>query len=543
MSLDIYKGKKVLITGHTGFKGSWLTCWLLSLGAEVIGFSLKKYDNDIMFNSLNISNKIIDIRGDIFNKDDVKEVFDKYSPDFVFHLAAQPLVRLSYEIPLQTYYTNTIGTLNVLENIKNSKTVTGAVLITTDKVYKNKETEEGYKEENELGGYDPYSNSKACCELIIQSYRDSFFRNQNKYVASVRAGNVIGGGDFSKDRLIPDCIKALQATGIIKIRNPESTRPWQHVIEPLYGYLLIGAKMLNKESEYAEGWNFGPEKEGVVTVKEISNKIVDLWGSGKWECISDETFMKETKKLVLNIDKARNKLGWKPKLSIDEALKLTVDWYKAVNKYHCTMDQIKRYEKAIIREQLTCKSILKYKESSFDSDIVIKNEKNEIVGFLYPIKNSIEKKISNSVNLLTKWRRDNSFAFIGNSEISEESTRMWMNNNLIGKNNRILFFILSKERIPIGHIGLYSFNYFNSSYEIDNVVRGEKYIPGIMTFALKKLISWSREEFNLYDNILLRVLNDNEHAISFYLKNNFVIIGEEDIHEDNRKFIVMKWVI
>lgn len=328
--LNIYKGKKVLVTGHTGFKGAWLSIWLTKIGAKVIGFSLPKSENDYVYRRTAFSKKIFaDEKGDIRDYKQLKKVFDKYRPDFVFHLAAQPLVRLSYEIPLETFEANVIGTANVLECIRKSSSVKGGVLITTDKCYKNKETITPYKETDELGGYDPYSSSKACAEIVIGSYRDAFFRNSDVLIASARAGNVLGGGDFGKDRLIPDCINSLIAGKAIEIRNPNAVRPWQYILDVLYGYLLLGKKLLEGRKEFAEPWNFGPEQRSIVPVRKIADLMVKEWGSGSWQdCSNPKEKRHEAKLLNLDITKAKKKLGWKPKLTIDENIKQTVRWYR-----------------------------------------------------------------------------------------------------------------------------------------------------------------------------------------------------------------------
>jgi len=338
--LETYNGKTVLLSGATGFKGSWLCIWLLKLGAKVIGFSSKEWDNTYIFDNANLKEKIIDIRGDIRDFAKVKEIVDKYKPEIVFHLAAQPLVRISYDKPLETLSTNIIGTVNVMECIMLCDFLKAGVMITTDKVYKNKEKEEGYSEEDELGGYDPYSSSKACAEIVINSYRCSF-NQQCRQIASVRAGNVVGGGDYAKDRLVPDCIRAIEKDEEIRIRAPHSTRPWQNVLEPLYGYLILGEKLLLNEN-VGTSFNFGPDIENVVPVKDIVSKI------GPWLDVSNTNDKKhETAKLALNIDKAKSILGWEPKWDINKTIMKTVEWYKRSkdeNAYDLCMEQIEEYE-------------------------------------------------------------------------------------------------------------------------------------------------------------------------------------------------------
>lgn len=345
----IYKGKNVLITGHTGFKGSWMSIWLNSLGANVIGYALDPYTEYDNFVVSNLKDKIIDIRGDIRDKNKLNEVFKKYKPEFVFHMAAQPIVSISYELPVDTYEINVMGTINVLEAIRNTAETKVGIIITTDKCYQNVEQVWGYRENDSLGGYDPYSSSKGAAEIAINSWRSSFMNPNNyeshgKSIASVRAGNVIGGGDWSKNRLIPDCIRALENEEIIEIRNPNAIRPWEHVLEPLSGYLLLGLKIYNNPSLYCEAWNFGPNINSAIPVIDICNKIVDKYGRGNIKCIENREKIYESNILTLDISKAIFKLGWHPTLNIDEALSLTVDWYKRYrneNTYDLCLEQIK----------------------------------------------------------------------------------------------------------------------------------------------------------------------------------------------------------
>ena len=346
---NVYKGKKVLVTGHTGFKGSWLSIWLRELGAEVIGYSLDPYTEKDNFVLSHLSEKIVDIRGDIRDRKHLKKVFDKYQPEIVFHLAAQPLVRLSYDIPVETYETNLMGTINILEEVRNCKNTKIGIMITTDKCYENKEQIWGYRENEAFGGYDPYSSSKGACEIAIQSWRKSFFNPKDyekhgKSLASVRAGNVIGGGDWAKDRIVPDCIRALEAGKDIEIRSPKSIRPWEHVLEPLSGYLLLGQKMMEDPIKYCEGWNFGPNLDAIVNVWDVAEKIVKNYGKGNLKDISNPNALHEAKLLLLDITKSRFELGWKPTLTIDESIELTIEWYKRyVNEdvYKLCVEQIK----------------------------------------------------------------------------------------------------------------------------------------------------------------------------------------------------------
>ncbi len=331
---NVYKGKTVLVTGHTGFKGSWLSIWLLELGAKVIGYALDPYTERDNFVLSKIGEKIVDIRGDIRDKSKLEEVFNNYQPEFIFHLAAQPLVRLSYENPVETYETNVMGTINVLEVIRKTKSAKVGIMITTDKCYDNKEQLWGYRESDSMGGYDPYSSSKGAAEIAINSWRLSFFNPEEyekhgKSISSVRVGNVIGGGDWAKDRIIPDCIKAIEAGLPIEIRSPQSVRPWEHVLEALSGYLMLGEKMYNKPIEYAEAWNFGPELSSIIPVWNIAQAVINNYERGELKDVSDPYAVHEAKLLALDISKARFKLGWVPTLNIDETIKYTVDWYKA----------------------------------------------------------------------------------------------------------------------------------------------------------------------------------------------------------------------
>lgn len=335
-SLDIfqnfYSGKRVLVTGHTGFKGSWLSIWLNALGAEVIGLALAPSTERDNFVLSGIKDRIIDLRGDIRDANLVKKVFLKYQPEIVFHLAAQPLVRLSYDIPAETYAVNVMGTIHVMEAIRITNSVKVAIMITTDKCYENKEQIWGYRENEPMGGYDPYSSSKGAAEIAIASWRRSFFNpdqyeKHGKSIASVRAGNVIGGGDWALDRIIPDCIKALEANKPIEIRNPKAIRPWQHVLEPLNGYMLLASKMWYNPTEYCEGWNFGPRMESVATVWDVATKVIENYGKGKLNDLSEQNNLHEAKLLMLDISKAKFQLGWEPRMNIEQTIKLTIDWY------------------------------------------------------------------------------------------------------------------------------------------------------------------------------------------------------------------------
>lgn len=353
-----FKGKRVLITGHTGFKGSWLAIWLKELGATVLGYSLEPPSNPNNFEAANLSNRITHVHGDIRNFPYFEEVFSEFQPEFVFHLAAQPIVRRSYEDPQLTFETNVMGTVNMLELVRKVPSVRVLVSITTDKCYENKEWIWGYRENDRLGGHDPYSSSKACAELVSQAYIRSFFSQREDIgVATVRAGNVIGGGDWGVDRLLPDCLRSLSAGDTILIRNPKATRPWQFVLEPLYGYLLLASKLFEKPKDYMGAWNFGPGNECCISVSEMVEKTINYWGSGNWEKPSGEVNQNkhEMNVLKLNSDKAYSLLRWRGVLDIDTAIEMTVKWYKNfyrsqfVDMYDFCVEQIGEYTKIISR--------------------------------------------------------------------------------------------------------------------------------------------------------------------------------------------------
>jgi len=333
MDSSFWKGKKVLVTGHTGFKGSWLSLWLQNLKSEVVGISLDPPTNPSLFERAKVADGMISIREDIRNIDAVKSIFSEYRPEIVFHLAAQSLVRYSYLEPVETYATNVMGTLHVLEAIKQSRSVRAAVMVTSDKCYENREIDLGYKETDPLGGYDPYSSSKGCAEILIASYRNSYF-SENDYhrhqtaVASVRAGNVIGGGDWAKDRLIPDIIRAFERPERVKIRNPNAVRPWQHVLEPLSGYIELAQKLYVEGIRWAEAWNFGPNEDDAKPVDWVADRMTKIWGENAAWYIDDADHPHEAKFLKLDCTKAQAKLGWKPRWDLNQALHKIIDWHK-----------------------------------------------------------------------------------------------------------------------------------------------------------------------------------------------------------------------
>jgi len=327
----MYQNKTVLITGHTGFKGSWLAYWLKSMGANVIGYSLEAPTNPSHIELLNLN--IISIIGDIRDQKKLDKTFDCYKPDIVFHLAAQPLVRLSYESPIETYDINVMGTLKVLEACKNNN-VRAIVNITSDKAYENKEWIWGYRENDPMGGYDPYSSSKGCADLLVNSYRNSYFniidykKTHNTLLASCRAGNVIGGGDWAKDRLITDIMISVSENKKVSIRNPHATRPWQHVLEPLSGYLSVGQKLLEERVEVSDAWNFGPSDEGSITVEEVVDNIKKYWDKIDYEINKNPNQLHEANLLKLDCSKAHILLKWKDVWDSDTTFEKTVKWYK-----------------------------------------------------------------------------------------------------------------------------------------------------------------------------------------------------------------------
>jgi CDP-glucose 4,6-dehydratase len=326
---NIYQGKRVLVTGHTGFKGAWLTLWLTELGAEVAGFSKYLPSEPCLFKVLGLKKKIKHYQGDVRNLAQLQKVFHTFKPQVVFHLAAQPLVRMAYNDPKLTFDTNVGGTVNVLECIRNSSVVKAAVIITSDKCYENLSIQRGYHEADRLGGEDPYSASKACAEIAFSSYSRSFFTHQGSLnIATARAGNVIGGGDWAKDRIIPDCVRAWSKKKTAIIRNPKATRPWQHVLEPLSGYLWLGANLLKKTNgSNGESFNFGPRYRASHDVQEVVDLFLTFWGDGAWHHVAG-TSKKEAMLLQLSPLKTLKKLNWTSTLSFKETIELTARWYQ-----------------------------------------------------------------------------------------------------------------------------------------------------------------------------------------------------------------------
>ncbi len=352
-ALESFAGKKVFITGHTGFKGTWLTAILKELGAEIMGFALAP-DSDLShFNMLNLKNKINHVIGDIREPDAVRKAMLSFQPEFVFHLAAQALVKKSYSDPVDTFNTNMMGSVQLLDAVKDCSSVRSLVYITSDKCYENVEWEWGYRENDRLGGYDPYSASKAAAEIIFSAYSRSYFSaRQDLGAATTRAGNVIGGGDWAADRIVPDCIRAIENDQAIQLRSPNATRPWQHVLEPLSGYLMLAANLYKNPQKFAGSWNFGPSTSEIRTVEEVANTIIEHLGKGRVEIMGVQNQQHEARLLQLNCDKAHQILGWHPRWQVDETLATTAIWYKTImeggNAETITYSQIKKYFKEMI---------------------------------------------------------------------------------------------------------------------------------------------------------------------------------------------------
>lgn len=353
MDNSFWHQKNVLITGFTGFKGGWLTLWLQSLGAKVSGYSLDPPTTPSLFSSAGVGDDMVDMcQGDIGDLKNLLSYVDKVKPQIIFHLAAQPLVRYSYDNPVETYASNVLGTVHLLESVRLTDSVKVVVVVTSDKCYENREWVWGYREDEPMGGYDPYSNSKGCAELVTAAYRNSYF-NKALYethgvgLATVRAGNVVGGGDWARDRLVPDAIKSFKDGQSVTIRNPMAVRPWQHVLDPLHGYIVLAEKLWVEGDQFSEAWNFGPDSESEKSVGWMVDKLVNLWGGpvawnkDKLDQPHEACFLK------LDSAKAKSRLGWKPKWNLDIGLKNVVEWYKAYydggNMKEHTLSQIKQY--------------------------------------------------------------------------------------------------------------------------------------------------------------------------------------------------------
>jgi len=351
----VYAGKRVLVTGHTGFKGSWLCEWLLALGAEVFGYSLPPPTAPSLFEQLRLGERVRQSGGDILEFAPLQKAMADIQPDFLFHLAAQPLVRLSYQEPVLTYQTNVLGTVHVLEALRGLSNPCAAVMVTTDKCYENREWLHGYREEDPMGGFDPYSSSKAMAELGIAAYRRSFFAHSTVRVASARAGNVLGGGDWAQDRIVPDCIRSLQGKSPIPVRNKISRRPWQHVLEPLSGYLRLGAGLATGEPGVDEAFNFGSAVQSNCSVAEVVLEILKHW-PGEWEDRSDPKALHEATLLHLSTDKAYGVFGWQPAWDFPQTIAMTVRWYRREHEgadvAELTQQQINDYTQSAVQAGL-----------------------------------------------------------------------------------------------------------------------------------------------------------------------------------------------
>lgn len=334
MNQIFWRGKCVLVTGHTGFKGSWLALWLQNMGAQVVGYALAPPTKPSLFEVAAVGKSMTSIIGDIRDLEKLRAAFTEHKPEVVFHMAAQPLVRYSYAEPVETYSTNVMGTVNLLEAVRSTGSVKAVVNITSDKCYENREWEWGYRENDMMGGYDPYSSSKGCAEMVTSAYRNSYFHPE-KYqqhgvaIASGRAGNVVGGGDWAGDRLIPDILRAITKGAPVEIRNPHAIRPWQHVLEPLAGYLQLAQKLYEEGAVYAEGWNFGPNDEDAMSVQWIVDKLTQSWGEGASWVVHGGDHPHEAHYLKLDCSKAKSRLDWRPRWRLENALAAIVDWHRA----------------------------------------------------------------------------------------------------------------------------------------------------------------------------------------------------------------------
>jgi len=350
---EFWAGKRVLITGHTGFKGSWISLWLQKMGAEVFGFSLPPPTKPALFEEANVADGMVSVTGDISDFNVVQHAVNEILPDIVIHMAAQPLVRYSYQQPIETFSTNVMGTIHLLEAVRNVGSAKVVINVTTDKCYENKEMFWGYREDEPMGGYDPYSSSKGCSELLTRAYKRSYYENADISLASARAGNVIGGGDWSSDRLLPDILRALQSKRSVVIRNPNAIRPWQHVLEPLSGYLVLAQHLYFDGSEFSGAWNFGPNDEDARPVQWIVENMIGRWGSDcSWQLDGYE-HPHEANYLKLDISKAKSLLGWKPVWNLNQALEKIIDWHKlwisGTNMRVICEQQIKAYETSSIK--------------------------------------------------------------------------------------------------------------------------------------------------------------------------------------------------
>lgn len=354
MNLEFWKNKKVLLTGHTGFKGSWLSLWLQKLGVNMVGFSKSIPTKPSLYELAHVEDGMISIMGNVNDLNKLSEVINEHKPEIIIHMAAQSLVQESYKDPLETYNTNVFGTINVMQAIRDVDSVRVLINVTSDKCYENRDLERGYNENDPIGGFDPYSSSKGCAELVTSSFRNSFFntaeyKKHRTAIASVRAGNVIGGGDWAENRIIPDIMRGILEKTIVRIRNPNAVRPWQFVLEPLSGYMLLAEKLWNNGEQFSEAWNFGPEYNDVQSVSWLVGKLSQLWNTDINLEYSKDGFHYEANILKLDCNKAKQKLEWQPKTNLDLGLKYVVEWYKQYelgkNMKEMTENQISEFSK------------------------------------------------------------------------------------------------------------------------------------------------------------------------------------------------------
>jgi CDP-glucose 4,6-dehydratase len=327
----VYGGRRVLVTGHTGFKGSWLARWLLDLGAEVTGYALDPPTEPSLFEALGLEREMTHVVADVRQLDQLMELFTTARPEVVFHLAAQPLVRLSYAEPVLTFSTNVMGTVNVLEAVRRTPGVRAVVIVTSDKCYENREWQYAYRENDPMGGHDPYSSSKGCAELVAAAYARAFFTGRAAAIATARAGNVIGGGDWATDRILPDCVRALSAGRVVRVRRPNAVRPWQHVLEPTSGYLWLGSQLLVDGADVAGAWNFGPEPGRSIPVRDLVEAVISEWGTGSWEFVDEGGGPHEALTLKLDCTKAGDLLHWRSVYGVQDAVAATARWYRRMN--------------------------------------------------------------------------------------------------------------------------------------------------------------------------------------------------------------------
>jgi len=353
MTPSFWKDKRVFVTGHTGFKGGWLCLWLKQLGAEVTGYALPSITEPSLFDVAHVADRMNSVLGDVRDREGLAQAMLKVKPEIVIHMAAQALVRYSYQNPVETYEVNVMGTVNLLEAVRACDSVRSVLVITSDKCYENQEREAGYQEHEPMGGFDPYSNSKGCAELVVSAYRQSFFENgKHVAIATARAGNVIGGGDWSEDRLIPDMVRAFSAGESVVIRNPSAVRPWQYVLEALHGYLLLLERMEENHMAFSQAWNFGPDEQGARDVAWIIERFVGSWGDAAWCIEPDGKNLHEAHLLKLDCSKARRELAWQPVLELEQAIEWIADWYRHYrdggNMLEFSVQQLAIYQSKVI---------------------------------------------------------------------------------------------------------------------------------------------------------------------------------------------------